>query len=130
MCVLTFTNDIEFLFLNNRNILIQIYSCLTKNIYDYHFHQLLMFQSTTKEETSNATVSNEEQTESSNFQACLEDSSFSTADDFEHVEAMFSTLMENPQHDSQETIPLSNELRRAITNMEDIDDVCYIRWIK
>ncbi|XP_055998284.1 uncharacterized protein LOC125664192 isoform X2 [Ostrea edulis] len=79
--------------------------------------------STTKEETSNATVSNEEQTESSNFQACLEDSSFSTADDFEHVEAMFSTLMENPQHDSQETIPLSNELRRAITNMEDIDDV-------
>ena len=36
---------------------------------------------------------------------------------------MLSTLIEDSQDDSQNIMPLSHELRQAITNMEDIEDV-------
>ncbi|XP_062615564.1 uncharacterized protein LOC134277266 [Saccostrea cucullata] len=54
-----------------------------------------------------------------------EEPNASQAHGFEHIEAMFSTLIED-SHDNYQPLldlPLSEELRHAITNMEDIDDV-------
>ncbi|XP_061180177.1 uncharacterized protein LOC133188690 [Saccostrea echinata] len=45
--------------------------------------------------------------------------------DFEDIEAMFSTIIDDSKDNYQHLhdLPLSEELRHAITNMEDIDDV-------
>ncbi|XP_061197870.1 uncharacterized protein LOC133205982 [Saccostrea echinata] len=77
----------------------------------------------TNEETSDSTSATQSITESSNVQSLLAGQSYSPVTEFEHVESVLSTLIEDSHGDSQEIMPLSHELRQAITNMEDIEDV-------
>uniref|UniRef100_K1QSB1 Uncharacterized protein n=1 Tax=Magallana gigas TaxID=29159 RepID=K1QSB1_MAGGI len=59
----------------------------------------------------------------SNFYSFLSNVSVSHVNDFEHVESVLSSLTEDSPDDTLDTMPLSYELRQAITNMEDIEDV-------
>nr|XP_022338041.1 uncharacterized protein LOC111133713 [Crassostrea virginica] len=80
-------------------------------------------QLTANEDTCSGSTDNHSQNESSNFQTFISEASIGHVGDFEHVESMLSTLIEDSQDDSQNIMPLSHELRQAITNMEDIEDV-------
>lgn len=60
----------------------------------------------------------------SNFHNFLSNVSVSHVNDFEHVESALSSLIEDSPDDTQDIMPLSHELRQAITSMEDIEDVC------
>lgn len=72
----------------------------------------------------NATITQGHKTQS-NFHSFLSNVSVSHVNDFEHVESVLSSLIEDSPDDSQDIMPLSHELRQAITNMEDIEDVCF-----
>lgn len=72
----------------------------------------------------NATITQDHKTQS-NFHSFLSNVSVSHVNDFEHVESVLSSLIEDSPDDSQDIMPLSHELRQAITNMEDIEDVCF-----
>lgn len=74
------------------------------------------------ENLGNATAS-EGHKDHSNFHSLMSNVSISHVNDFEHVESVLSTLIEDSPDDTQDIMPLSHELRQAITNMEDIDDV-------
>ncbi|XP_061197931.1 uncharacterized protein LOC133206039 [Saccostrea echinata] len=79
----------------------------------------------THETISNDISLDHNQTNTSIFEIQTEEPNISQANNFEHIEAMFSTLIEDSQDNYQHLhdLPLSEELRHAITNMEDIDDV-------
>uniref|UniRef100_K1Q051 Transcription factor E3 n=1 Tax=Magallana gigas TaxID=29159 RepID=K1Q051_MAGGI len=74
------------------------------------------------ENLENATITQGHKTQS-NFHSFLSNVSVSHVNDFEHVESVLSSLIEDSPDDSQDIMPLSHELRQAITNMEDIEDV-------
>lgn len=75
-----------------------------------------------QENLENATITQDHKTQS-NFHSFLSNVSVSHVNDFEHVESVLSSLIEDSPDDSQDIMPLSHELRQAITNMEDIEDV-------
>ncbi|XP_062616810.1 uncharacterized protein LOC134278514 isoform X2 [Saccostrea cucullata] len=78
-----------------------------------------------KNEISNNITMDHNQTVTDRFELQREEPTTSQAHNFEHIEAMFSKLIEDSQDNYQplHDLPLSEELRHAITNMEDIDDV-------
>ena len=82
-------------------------------------------QLTANDDICNGSTDNHSQNESPNFQTFISEASIGHVGDFEHVESMLSTLIEDSQDDSQNIMPLSHELRQAITNMEDIEDVSF-----
>lgn len=55
-------------------------------------------------------------------QTMIDESSITLSSDFEHMESVLSTLIEDAEQEPQDP-PLSEELRHAIINMEDNEDV-------